>query len=458
MSSPVRVRFAPSPTGQFHVGSARTALFNWLYARHTGGVFVLRIEDTDKARNTPEALQALLKGMRWLGLDWDEGPEAGGDCGPYFQSERQTIYDDFLAQLKATGRTYEKEGAVWFRLEGERTTEFDSHAGKEIEKVKAKPQVIEDMIRGRVERAEERDFVIVRSSGEPVFHLVNVIDDLTMGITHVIRGEDHLSNTSKHCELFRAFGAEPPVYAHIPLILKSNGKGKMSKRDEGALIEQYMEENFVPAAVVNYLCLLGWSPKDNREIMSVEEIIERFDFAAVSASNAKFDHEKLVHMNAEYLRALPATEFSSLTARMLPDLQGVDEEDYRTAVFSLVQPKVNRLTELPGLVDFFFSDTFESDAKAGEKLRKKGDPAERVRALIPKLADIPDDEWNSASLEAACEELAAAAGGKKFDYFPVLRFAVSGKGGGPDLLPMLEVLGKERVLKRLENFLAETSS
>lgn len=458
MSSEVRVRFAPSPTGQFHVGSARTALFNWLYARHTGGTFVLRVEDTDKERNTPEALQALLRGMRWLGLDWDEGPEAGGECGPYFQSQRQSIYDDLLKQLQSTGRTYEKDGAVWFRLEGERYTEFDSHVGKEIEKVKAQPQTIEDMIRGRVERAEERDFVIVRSSGEPVFHLVNVIDDLTMGITHVIRGEDHLSNTSKHCELFRAFGAEPPVYAHIPLILKSNGKGKMSKRDEGALIEQYMEENFVPAAVVNYLTLLGWSPKDDREIMPVEEIIRKFDFSGVSSSNAKFDHEKLVHMNAEYLRALSSEEFSTISERALPGGESEGEREYRSAVLALVQPKVNRLTDLPGLVDFFFSDSFEMDEKTGEKLKKKGDPREKARALLSRFSDIPGGEWDAAALDSACETLAAEGGGKKFDYFPVLRFAVSGKGGGPDLLPMLETLGKDRVLNRLERFIEASSS
>lgn len=236
--SPVRVRFAPSPTGFFHIGSARTALFNWLYARHTGGTFVLRIEDTDKERNSDEFLQVIYDSLRWLGLNWDEGPLVGGGFGPYRQSERADIYRAYLEKLREAGRTYESEGATFFRISG-------------------KPQIIDDAIRGRVERTEEKDFVIIRSDGNPVFHFVNVVDDIAMKITHVIRGEDHLSNTSKHTELFQAFGAPVPVYAHIPLILKQHGPGKMSKRDQGALIEEYQRRGFQPEALVNFLCLLG---------------------------------------------------------------------------------------------------------------------------------------------------------------------------------------------------------
>jgi glutamyl-tRNA synthetase len=453
--SDVRVRFAPSPTGQFHVGSARTALFNWLYARHTGGKFILRVEDTDKERNTPAALKALMDGMRWLGLDWDEGPEAGGDVGPYFQSERSDIYQEYVEKLKQAGRTYEKDGAIFFRLEGERYTEFDAHLGKEVEKVKAAPQVIDDMIRGKVERAEERDFVIVRSSGDPVFHLVNVVDDLTMGITHVIRGEDHLSNTSKHGELFRALGVDPPRFAHIPLILKSVGKGKMSKRDEGALIEQYVAEHFVPDAVRNYLCLLGWSPKNDREIMPIDEIIRDFDFAGVSQSNAKFDHEKLTHMNAEYLKSLPVERFTAMATEVLPqEMTGDVYPEYLTDVMRLVQGKVNRLTDLPSLVAYFFNDEIEMDSKVAEKMAKKGDPRAKAQEIRAHIDGIEVADWGQASLEQACEACAAAAGGKKFDYFPVLRYAVSGSGGGPDLLPMLAVLGKNRVLSRLDAYIS----
>ncbi|MGB0344798.1 MAG: glutamate--tRNA ligase, partial [Coraliomargarita sp.] len=302
--SEVRVRFAPSPTGFFHIGSARTALFNWLYARHTGGRFILRVEDTDKERNTDEALRVLLSGMRWLGLDWDEGPEAGGDYGPYFQSQRQAVYDEYLERLRAAGRCYEKDGAVWFRLEGERYTEYDDFKKAEVEKVRAAPVVIDDAVRGRVERAEETDFILVRKDGNPVFHFVNVVDDIAMGITHVIRGEDHLSNTSKHVELFRAFGVEPPRFAHIPLILKESGPGKMSKRDKGALVEDYEARGFLPAAVRNYITLLGWNPKDDREKLSIDETIELFDFPGINKGNARFDERKLSALNAEYLREL----------------------------------------------------------------------------------------------------------------------------------------------------------
>ena len=287
--SKVRVRFAPSPTGFFHIGSARTALFNWLYARHTGGTFVLRIEDTDKKRNTPEALRVLLEGMKWMGMDWDEGPEVGGDYGPYFQSQRQPIYDVYLKKLTDAGRTYEKDGAIWFKLEGERYSTYDDYLKAEVEKVKAAPIVIDDEVRGRVERAEEMDFVLVRKDGSPGFHLVNVIDDITMGITHVIRGEDHLSNTSKHVELFNAFGVKPPKFAHIPLILKEEGSGKMSKRDKGALIEEYESRGFLASAVRNYISLLGWNPKNEREKIDIDEIIELFDFPGINKGNSRFD-------------------------------------------------------------------------------------------------------------------------------------------------------------------------
>ena len=221
--SQVRVRFAPSPTGFFHIGSARTALFNWLYARHTGGVFILRIEDTDKERNSEAFLNLIYDSLTWLGLNWDEGPKVGGAYGPYRQSERGAIYKEYVDKLLASGRAYQKDGATWFKLLGDRYTVFDEHRKKEVEKVKIAPVVIEDRIRGRVERVEDEDFVIVRSDGNPVFHLVNVIDDIAMNVTHVIRGEDHLSNTSKHVLLYEGFGAKPPEFAHIPLILKQNG-------------------------------------------------------------------------------------------------------------------------------------------------------------------------------------------------------------------------------------------
>jgi len=308
--STVRVRFAPSPTGFFHIGSARTALFNWLYARHTGGKFILRIEDTDKERNSDAFLQVILDSMRWLGMDWDEGPGVGGDFGPYFQSQRNDLYRAKLKELADKGRAYEKDGAWWLRLEGARSTVFDDHLKKEIEKVDAAPMVLDDLVRGRVERAEDRDFVIFRSNGEPVFHFVNVVDDIEMQITHVIRGEDHLSNTSKHLELFKAFGVEPPKYAHIPLILKTDGPGKMSKRDRGALIEEYQQRRYLPEAVRNYLCLLGWTPTDGREVLPIADIIAQFEVGAVHQSNARFDERKMSNVNMQTRRLQEGRERS----------------------------------------------------------------------------------------------------------------------------------------------------
>jgi len=287
--SQVRVRFAPSPTGFFHIGSARTALFNWLYARHTSGVFILRIEDTDKERNSEAFLNVIYDSLKWLGMNWDEGPGVGGNYGPYRQSERNDLYKEYVDKLLASGRAYEKDGAIWFKLLGERSEVFDEHRKKTVTKVKVPPVVIDDMIRGRVERLEDEDFVIVRSDGNPVFHLVNVIDDIAMDVTHVIRGEDHLSNTSKHVLLYEGFGIAPPKFAHIPLILKQNGPGKMSKRDQGALIEEYQRRGYLPEALVNFLCLLGWNPGDDREKMPIAEIIRLFDLPGVNQSNARFD-------------------------------------------------------------------------------------------------------------------------------------------------------------------------
>lgn len=452
--SNVRVRFAPSPTGFFHLGSARTALFNWLYARHTGGRFILRIEDTDKARNTDEALRVLIDGMRWLGLDWDEGPEVGGSFGPYFQSERQPIYDTYLKRLVEAGRTYEKDGAVWFKLEGERYTAYDDFKKAEVEKVKAAPVVIEDAVRGRVERAEEMDFVIVRQDGSPVFHFVNVVDDIAMGITHVIRGEDHLSNTSKHVELFKAFGVEPPVFAHIPLILKESGPGKMSKRDKGALIEDYEQRGFLAVAVRNYICLLGWNPKDNREKMDIGEIIELFDFPGINKGNARFDEQKLAALNAEYLRDLEIGSFTFLVRPILAEAGVISEEvdeDYLQAVLRLVQPKVRSTEDLPAYVSYFFNEGYPMDEATGQKISRKSDPKLLLAGIGPKLEALED--FDAESLRVALEAHAEVEGQQIFAYFPALRYAVSGLGGGPDLLPMLEVLGREKVLGRIRRFI-----
>jgi glutamyl-tRNA synthetase len=436
LMSQVRVRFAPSPTGFFHIGSARTALFNWLYARHMGGVFILRIEDTDKERNTEVFLNVIYDSLRWLGLNWDEGPGVGGGFGPYRQSERAGVYREYLEKLKSGGRTYEKDGAVYFRISGV-------------------PQVIDDAIRGHVERTEEKDFVIVRSDGNPVFHLVNVVDDITMQITHVIRGEDHLSNTSKHAELFKAFGVPLPVYAHIPLILKQNGPGKMSKRDQGALIEEYQRRGYLPEALVNFLCLLGWNPGGDREKMPLDEIIRLFDLPGVNQSNARFDEKKLAHMNMAYLLEQTADRFVDL-ARSYFKQKAVfgavwPDDRYFHDVVLLSQPKIRGLEDLPAYTAYFFTEEFAVDPKAREKIMGKGDPRARFRELAEAYttADFSTD----ATLEQTLQQLAAKNGLQIGDYIHPGRLAVSGMSVGPSFYGLLRVLGRERVLRRIARML-----
>ena len=437
MPSPVRVRFAPSPTGFFHIGSARTALFNWLYARHTGGTFVLRIEDTDATRNSEAFLDVIYDSLTWLGLGWDEGPRVGGGFGPYRQSERGDIYREYLEKLKASGRAYEKEGAVFFKISGE-------------------PQVIEDAIRGRVERTEEKDFVIVRSGGSPVFHFVNVVDDIAMQITHVIRGEDHLSNTSKHTELMKAFGAPLPVYAHIPLILKQNGPGKMSKRDQGALIEEYQRRGFLPEALVNFLCLLGWNPGagDNREKLPLAEIVRLFDLPGVNQSNARFDEKKLAHMNWTYLAELaPDAYVARAREYFARDGRGAGRRRLlpRDHAAQPAEGEVRRGAS--GLHRVFFHGGFRRRSQGAGESPGQGRsrvPAARADRGPGRRRFFSTD----ASLEAAVLARATRQGLGLGDYVHVGRLAVSGTNVGPSFFSLLRVLGRRRVLARITRFLA----
>lgn len=439
----VRVRFAPSPTGYLHIGGARTALFNWLYARHTGGAFILRIEDTDTARNTEEAVQVILNGLRWLGLEWDEGPltaDATGPCkgeyGPYFQSQRKELYLDRVQQLLSQGLAYEHEGAVKFKMSRE-------------------PVIIEDLVVGQVKRqltdreAADPDFVIVRSDGQPVFHLVNVIDDMDMEVTHVIRGEDHLSNTSKHIALFRAFGVHPPKYAHIPLILNQDGS-KMSKRDKGASLTTYQADGFAPEAVVNFLSLLGWSPKNNREIMSRQELIEAFDLPQILRHNARFDYTKLVWMNGEYITNMAADRYYELAVHALAHA-GIDTNKYPLpyvkAALDTCKEKIDLFAELPAFAGFYFTEDIQYDAEAAAKeLTPENQP--RLQKLREAFAALP--EFTAANLEAALKKLAGELGVKAGVLVHPTRLACTGRTAGPSLYHLLEILGKERVLARLD--------
>ena len=442
-----RVRFAPSPTGYLHIGGARTALFNWLYARHTGGTFVLRIEDTDAARNTQEAVDVILNGLRWLGLDWDEGPLTGdatapgkGDCGPYFQSQRKANYQRRVEALLSRGLAYEHEGAIKFKMTREPIVIPDL--------------VIGDIVRPLTDREQaDPDFVIVRSDGEPVFHLVNVIDDLDMDITHVIRGEDHVSNTAKHIALFRAFGVEPPRYAHIPLILNSDGS-KMGKRDRGASLAAHMDEGFLPEAVNNYLCLLGWSPKDNREKLSLAEVAERFDLPQILRHNAKFDFEKLLWLQGEYCRELPDDRFYELAVHALAKA-GLDTNpfdlNYVKATLDTCKGKIKTFGELPAYGGFYFRDVIAYDPEAAQKsfIPENRPRLEKLRDAFAQTAP-----FNAATLETTLKATAAALGVKAGVLIHPARLAVTGAPHGPSLYHLLEILGQEKTLARLEKALA----
>ena len=435
MPNTVRVRFAPSPTGYLHVGGARTALFNWLYARHRGGKFILRIEDTDEARNTPEARQAIFDGMKWLGLDWDEGPDVGGDRGPYYQSQRKAIYDSYLAKLEAAGRVYtEDNGAVRFKFSRE-------------------PVIIPDMVCGDVHFAatEEPDMTVRRPDGSYIFHFVNVVDDIEMGITHVIRGEDHLSNTWKHIDLVHAFGKHPPRYAHIPLILNPTGS-KMSKRDEGASIQSYIDAGFLPDAVFNYLCLLGWTPKGDIEKLGREDIIALFDPKYVHSANARFDMAKCTWFNAQYLRDLAP---AALYKAALPFLEkaGLTITDPAIAERALqsVKEKVSLVSELPSWVHYFFREDYAYEDDVVAKLKAKPENPTLLAEVCTDFTSLA--QWDEPALHTSVEATAKRLAVKPGALMPLLRFALTGQSRGPGVATILELLGKDQSVVRIERTL-----
>jgi glutamyl-tRNA synthetase len=438
-----RVRFAPSPTGFLHIGGARTALFNWLYARHTGGTFILRIEDTDAARNSQEAVEVILEGLRWLGLDWDEGPicsdataQGKGDVGPYFQSQRSGNYQRRVEALLERGLAYQDDGAIKFKMPRE-------------------PIIIPDLVVGEVKREltdreqVDPDFVIVRSDGQPVFHFVNVVDDLEMNVTHVVRGEDHLSNTAKHIALFRAFGVEPPRYAHIPLILNIDGS-KMSKRDKGASLRTYMEEGYAAEAVVNYLALLGWSPKGNREKVSRTDLVELFDLPQILRANARFDLAKLNWLNGEYVREMENERFYELSVHALKRA-GIDtnkfQVDYVKAALDTCKGKFKLFSELAGYAGFYFQDRVEYDLEAAQK-ELTAENKVRLAKLRDALATL--EPFGHESIGATIGAVARELGIKTGVLVHPTRVACCGKTAGPSLYHLIEILGRRVVLARLD--------
>jgi glutamyl-tRNA synthetase len=430
----VRTRFAPSPTGYLHVGGARTALFNWIFTRKKGGKLVLRIEDTDEKRNTPEAMQAIYQGLSWLDLEWDEGPDKGGDFGPYFQSQRNGIYERHLAKLEAAGHLYADEGAIRFRSP-------------------RKTVVVEDLVCGRIEfdmsnPGTHPDMTIRRPDGSWIFHFVNVVDDLEMKITHVIRGEDHLSNTPKHIELYRALGAEPPAFAHIPLILNHEGK-KLSKRDGGSSVAYFVENGYTPEAVRNYLCLLGWSPKDNREMLPLEEIVELFELESINRRNAIFDLDKCFWLNGQYILQMSLERFCELSIPFVKKA-GIPYESREVLLraLAIVKPKVKHLSDVPDWIGFLFTEDYPFEEASLEKALRKPGAVERLRSLGEALKSLPD--WSHASIEAKLKETASILGVKAGELVHPARVAVSGRSVGPGLYEMLEVLGRERALARFE--------
>jgi len=435
-SVPVRTRFAPSPTGLLHVGGARTALFNWIYARKHAGTFVLRIEDTDHSRNTEEAKKVITDGLHWLGLDWDEGPLKGGSYGPYYQSERTAIYEEYLGRLEKGGHLYEDNGAIRFRSPREKV-------------------VLQDEICGRIEfdltnPGTHPDITLRRPDGSWIFHFVNVVDDIEMKITHVIRGEDHLSNTPKHIELYKALGAEPPRFAHMPLILNRDGS-KMSKRDEGAALGTYPEAGYAPEAVRNYLCLLGWSPKDNREMISMSDVIALFELNQVNRRNAAFDLAKCFWLNGQYLMQMDLARYTELAIPFL-EKAGITWPTYESLeqVLAIVKPKLKLLKELPEWVAPFFTEELSYDEAAVAKSLKGSDQGATATSRLKALSEAFEAlaTWDVASLEAALKESAVKLGAKTGELVHPARVASSGRSVGPGLYEMLEILGKERTLSR----------
>jgi len=466
--SPVRLRFAPSPTGYLHVGGARTALFNWLYARHYGGALVLRIEDTDLERSTPEMVEGILVGLRWLGIDWDEGP--------HFQTERMELYRAAAGRLIRSGHAYycfcSKEQLEQQRAQGVAEGRVPRDACRDLAKDAAAQRVaagdgaairfavpqsgsttFEDSVFGRVEFAnsEIEDFVLLRADGVPTYHLSVVVDDLDMRITHVLRGADHLSNTPKQIMLYEALGQPLPVFAHVPLILGPD-KTRLSKRHGATSVIAYKEEGIVPEAFRNFLALLGWSPPDSsQEILRDYELIDRFDLSGIQKSNAIFDRTKLDWFNAEYIRATPASTLFPLIEEEWKKAELIPFQVNREAMeatIDLVKPRARNLKDFATLFRAYFSDEYEIDPAAADKFLKD----DAVRQMLRELASRykAADDFSEAATEKILREFAAEKNVKAGALINGARVALTGQGVAPSLFAVMANLGQSRTVERLK--------
>jgi glutamyl-tRNA synthetase len=468
--SGVRTRFAPAPSGSIHVGNARTALFSWLHARHHGGAFILRIEDTDVSRVTEEAVHGLIESLRWLGLDWDEGPDVGGPHAPYRQSQRRDLYRDRVEALRAAGHAYPcyctPEELEQRRREALARGEPPGYDGRcrrlsEAERARfeaegrpaairfAMPErewVVHDLVKGEVRFAPGslRDFVLVRSDGSPTFLLAVAVDDLSMGVSHVIRGEDLLTSAPRNAAVIEALGGEPPAYAHVPLIVGSD-RQPLSKRHGSTSVEAFREQGFLPEALLNYLALLGWSKDEHTTFLTREELVASFDLSRVSRNPAAFDVEKLEWMNSHYIQGLGDDELAARCIRFMTEAGLLPEPGLLRRAMPLVRERMKRLTQAPELLRFLFTDDLEPDARAGELLARAG----RAYLLEAAAALGAVEPWTAQAIQAALDELAARHGLSRTKGWQPVRAAVTGSTVSPPLPESLELLGRERTTARL---------
>lgn len=465
---PVRTRMAPSPTGEYHVGHIATLLKNYAFAKKQGGQFVLRIEDTDQERLVPGAVEKIMSVIRQYGLDWDEGPDKGGPYAPYTQSERLPMYKEMAEKLVADGKAYycfcSSERLEKIRDEQRQANippKYDRHcrnlsaeevasklAAGESSVIRLKVPDSEaitftDLIRGAIEIQSDvvDDQVLLKSDGFPTYHLAVVVDDHAMEITHIMRGEEWISSTPKHVLLYQAFGWESPIYAHIPVFLNPDGKGKMSKRKGTVAAQSFLDEGYLPEAMLNFFMILGWARADQREIMTLAEYIEEFDPATISAKSVVFDMEKLKWLNGVYIRQLPYEELKQRVARFLPSdfpQQHID------TILPLVSERLVKLSDIAELTAFFYRDVTTDQ----ELLLKKSTAADVKTQLELTLAALPS-EWNLEALEQTLRDLQAQHDWKKSQYFMMIRVAVTGRSATPPLFETMMVLGTERVKQRL---------